>query len=175
MRNEYEIRGNTTAIFIDSSKYGNIETLISTSKLEEVKNFPNSWRAVKQGNSLYVISHTPRINGKRKNISLHRLIMGYPNGFFVDHINHDGLNNTNENLRIVTHAENGQNRKGAASNNKSGIRGVYLDKKTNKWRAHIMINKRGINLGSYDDIHDAEQAAVQARMKYLPFSNEIIG
>ena len=42
---------------------------------------------------------------------LHRLIMNCPDGYEIDHINHNRTDNRKCNLRIVTHAENMKNMK----------------------------------------------------------------
>jgi len=74
--------------------------------------------------------------GGRKNhktISMHRLIMDFPEGKEVDHINGNALDNRRNNLRIVTHAENCQN----SSKRKGNYKGVRLRKDRNKWIAQI--------------------------------------
>lgn len=43
---------------------------------------------------------------KGEHLYMHRLIMGEPHGFSVDHLDEDGLNNQRANLEIVTPAEN---------------------------------------------------------------------
>lgn len=58
-------------------------------------------------------------------ILLHRFIMEPLPGMVIDHIDGDTLNNRRENLRISTHKENGNNRRG----NKHG--GKENDCKTN--------------------------------------------
>jgi hypothetical protein len=47
--------------------------------------------------------------GFRKDIGMHRVIMNPPPKMFVDHIDHNGLNNQRSNLRIVTQRQNNQN------------------------------------------------------------------
>lgn len=44
-------------------------------------------------------------------VLLHRFLMNPPDGFEVDHINHDTLDNRRSNLRCVTHKENMRNGK----------------------------------------------------------------
>lgn len=59
-----------------------------------------------------------------RTIYMHRLIAGFPAGQFVDHRDHDTLNNTRDNLRIVTRSQNGANRSVAWS--AAGFLGVSL-------------------------------------------------
>lgn len=175
MKNDFEIRGDVTSVLINSPKHGKIETLISTCKLERAKEFKGTWYAVWDGvtNSFYINGHLPINQGKRKITDLHRWITNAPSGMVVDHRNHDTLDNTDENLRIVTHAQNQQNRKSAQSNNKSsGLRGVTWDKKLGRWRSYIRINGKQKHLGFFNDILEAERAAIESRKKYMPYSHE---
>lgn len=55
---------------------------------------------------------------------MHRMIMNAPPKMKVDHINFNTLDNQRGNLRVVTHSQNMQHRRGASSNSKTGIRGV---------------------------------------------------
>jgi len=52
-------------------------------------------------------------------------------------------------------------------NNKSGIKGVYWNKKQKKWIAHIGFKKEKIYLGSYVNKADAIQARKKAEEKYF--------
>lgn len=166
MRNTYEIRGRVTAIIINSRKYGRQETLISTDTFERIMEFPNSWyvKWSKCTNSFYVQANMVRENGKKSMVFLHRWITNAPNGMVVDHINHNTLDNTVDNLRVVTHLENARNRKGAQRNNKtSGIRGVSWHKKTKKWRVQISFNGRRITKGYFNELFAAERVAIELR------------
>jgi hypothetical protein len=57
--------------------------------------------------------------------SMHRTIMKEPEGLFVDHIDHNTLNNQKSNLRICTRQQNQRNR---VSHGKSKYLGVYIRK-----------------------------------------------
>ncbi|NDZ93318.1 HNH endonuclease [Streptomyces sp. SID6673] len=58
---------------------------------------------------------------------------------FVDHINGDKLDNRRENLRLVSKAQNGWNRK-PPRDNKSGYTGVHFDVCRSRWMAYINVN-----------------------------------
>lgn len=92
---------------------------------------------------------------------LHHLVYIYHKGplmkLIVDHIDGDKLNNTIENLRLVTTQQNTFNsspQKGKSSKYK----GVAWDKKRKKWRARIVISGKEIYLGRYDSEQDAKAA-----------------
>ncbi len=59
----------------------------------------------------YYLSRTSTIDGKKRTVSLHRLLMGEPKGMQVDHINGNTLDNRRSNLRVVTASENQKNGK----------------------------------------------------------------
>ena len=177
MKNDYEIRGEVTAIIINSPKYGRKEALISTNKIDKANEFPNSWHVIFSDTSqtFYVSGHTSKKGNKRRGlITLHRWLTNAPENMVVDHIDHDALNNTIQNLRIVTSANNLQNRKGATKSSKSGVRGVEWNSTQGKWRARFKINKKNFHCGYYDTIEEAEQVAKEAREKHMPYSQEAI-
>jgi len=102
--------------------------------------------------------------GRQRRIYLHRVILDAPAGVLVDHRNGDRSDNTRENIRTCTHAENMRNSK-VRKNNKLGIKGVYFDKHRNKFRAAIRLNTKRRSLGSYntaDEAKAAYDAAAQA-------------
>ncbi|OMF54823.1 hypothetical protein BK138_16230 [Paenibacillus rhizosphaerae] len=100
---------------------------------------------------------------------MHRLIMDVPEGKVIDHININGLDNREINLRIVTQAENSQNKK-AQKNSKTGIRGVSWNKAAKKWQAQYAINRKKVKVGYFDDIEDARRAVERARRERMPYS-----
>lgn len=156
MKNAYEIRGDITAIIINSRKYGRQEALISTNKLPRVMS-TSSWHVqwdVKCG-IFYSRTTIPIGRLKYKSVPLHRFLTDAPDEMQVDHIDHNGLNNTDENLRILTPSENQQNKIGARKGSKSGVSGVTWDKYYGRWFACITVNKKTIYLGRYTDVREA--------------------
>jgi len=104
----------------------------------------------------YAISDI-KINGKSKRKKMHRLIMGEPQGFEIDHIDRNTLNNQKNNLRIVTHSQNQMN-KIKQKNNTSGYKGVSWHKHIKKWQGQIGFNKKNYSLGYFENEDDAARA-----------------
>ena len=104
------------------------------------------------------------LNGK--SIFLHRYIMKCSDDMIVDHINHDVADNRKCNLRIVTISQNCMNRR-LATNNSSGVTGVYLNKSTKKWESYIKAKGDRICIGRFTNIDDAIKARKEAEEKYF--------
>ena len=81
-------------------------------------------------------------------------------GYSIDRIDVNG-NYTKENCRW---ANNHQQAANTRTNNK--IVGVHWDKKSNKWQASIMINKKSINLGFFINYDEAVAARKAGEIKY---------
>ena len=91
-------------------------------------------------------------------MSLHRFLLNVTDkNQFVDHINHDTLDNRKSNLRICSLQENSRNRK-KAKTNKSGYKGVVLYKQSGKWKAYTKVNMKSKHLGYYDTKEEAALA-----------------
>lgn len=102
---------------------------------------------------------------KKRNVSMHRLVMNYPKGLEVDHEFHDNFDCRKEFLRIVTPSQNQMNRR-THKNNTSGVKGVSWHKATEKWRVFISINKKCTELGYFDDFEEAVRVRKEAELKY---------
>ncbi|MBM4762741.1 HNH endonuclease [Bacillus sp. B15-48] len=175
MKNRYEIRGDVTVIFIDSKKYGKIETLINTDDLEKVKKFPNTWRVTYNEvvQNFYVQGRIYSYK-KEKTVPLHRWVMDPPDDLVVDHINFNTLDNRRENLRAVTHLFNIQRsnpnkpiprsnkaRKPKKPRERRGT-GVSWHKSKDKWIAYIQENGKQKYLGYFKNKEDALNAVEAA-------------
>lgn len=100
---------------------------------------------------------------KYKIIAMHRLIMDFPKGKDIDHINGDGLDNRRCNLRVLSRRQNQQNKRIKKT---SRYPGVCWDTWTNKWVVNLSINGKQTNLGRYDTEEKAFQVYREAVKKY---------
>lgn len=111
--------------------------------------------------SFYAMRNRGLKGGKRTTVLMHREIMGLETDDKrqVDHIDHDTLDNTRSNLRIVL----GQRQQSENQRNQSkhGI-GVYL-RRSGHFRCLVKVNGKKIHIGTYDT---AKQART-ARQKFL--------
>lgn len=87
----------------------------------------------------------------------------------IDHVSGDRADNRIENLRPVSHAENGKNKRKPSSNT-SGVVGVFWHKVHRKWLAKIMVNGRHKHLGLFGCFNDAVAArkAAEREMGFHP-------
>lgn len=108
-----------------------------------------------------------RKNNIRKRYLIHILLIKTFVGYYdkkyyaVDHIDRNTLNNNLDNLRIVSHRNNYNNKN---NQSKYGV-GVRFNK-NNKFNSEIQINKKYVYLGNF-------QTKEQAHSKYLEVKNQI--
>jgi hypothetical protein len=94
---------------------------------------------------------------------LHRLILGDKEGFFVDHIDGNKLDNRECNLRHVDRSQSQCNRR-TPKHNKTGVAGVFASR--HKWGATIAVSRKQIWLGTFSTFGEAVAARVSAVAKY---------
>ncbi|MBL7154178.1 MAG: HNH endonuclease [Phycisphaerae bacterium] len=100
-----------------------------------------------------------------KSIKMHRQITNAPPHLVVDHIDHNGRNNRNANLRLATFTQNCQNQR-RVSNKTSRYKGVYWNKRLKKWAAQITANKKTHHLGYHKTEEQAAKTYDAAARKY---------
>ena len=102
--------------------------------------------------------------GKYHVINLHRLVTGNIKGILVDHINHNKLDNSLANLRLVSPSQNGLNRSKISGQWTSMFKGVRL--RRGKYIARITHRRKEYHLGTFVDEKDAAMA-YDAKLKEL--------
>ena len=174
---KYSYRDRSNHIEIISNNYAEIylidknnevcgKALIDLEDIDKVKDI--KWhKSDLQRNTYYCISND------KKWRRLHRLILGVEDSnVFIDHINHNGLDNRKENLRICTNQQNMCNCV-IPKNNTSGCKGVQWSKDKNKWTVQVSVNNKTKYIGRFNNYDDAVKARKEAVKKYYgEFCNE---
>jgi AP2 domain len=113
--------------------------------------------------------------GKRGRVRMNRFILDVADpSVRVDHKNHDTLDNTRDNLRAATHAQNCRNRL-KNKNNSSGFKGVTFYKARNMWCARICVDYKSVFLGLFESAEEAGaayRAAAEAKHGEFAHSGE---
>ena len=121
---------------------------------------------------LWTASCTPAGYGKFRHggklVYSHRLSYSWtngeiPEGLYIDHRCHQRNCVRPDHLRLVTHAQNHQNRRGANSNNATGVRGVYWSRHARKFQALVKLSGKKYSAGYYDTLEEAEAAVIAKR------------
>jgi hypothetical protein len=125
------------------------------------------WTANKLGNNWYAVRNFEDFEGHMKGQFLHHFVVGQPlDGFEVDHIDGDGLNNQRLNLRTVTTSQNQQN---TYRHRNGRLVGCYLLKGRNltkPWKAQIRIAKnKQKHIGYFATELEAHEAYLAASEK----------
>ena len=107
-----------------------------------------------------------RLNGKT--VAAHRVSYVWSKGqveegLEIDHRCHNRACVNPEHLRPVTRKQNRENLRGPQANSTSGVLGVSWQSDRGKWRAKVGHQGRQINVGSFDDLADAEAAVIAKR------------
>ena len=150
----------------------NLWTIIDLDDFDKVINFPYTWYARFSPNNqcyyAFATVHVGIVDGKQKNkiVALHQFVLDTDE--FVDHIEHDTLDNRKSKLRIIDNKHNLRNRKGRNSNNKSGYRNVCFDKRENAWIVQLQIDGKCKRVGKFpeDQLEEAAKFAKEMREKY---------
>lgn len=122
------------------------------------------WHAVGRPAQFYA-ARTKRLDeGGPGVVLMHRVVMGLVKDevLFVDHANHDSLDNRRSNLRLCEHRINLANQR--SSSGSSRYKGVYYLKGPGTWRAEISVNKRKFCLGNHKTQESAGKAYDEAAL-----------
>ena len=127
-----------------------------------------NWHMVGDKGAFYAARNTGQRQGeKRIVVKMHREILAVPDGMFVDHINHNGLDNRKANLRPATQAQNARNRRKLhRSNFHSKYKGLTWYRREKRWAVRIMVDRNARFIGYFDNELDAARAYDQAAKEY---------
>jgi hypothetical protein len=126
------------------------------------------WHIVGARGTFYAVRNTGQQRGqKRIVVKMHREILKVPDGMFVDHINHNGLDNRRANLRPATQAQNARNRrKGHRDCYHSNYKGLTWYRREKRWGVRVMVDSKSKFIGYFENELDAAKAYDKAARKY---------
>ena len=107
------------------------------------------WRSFTRPNTTYA-----RTCNKGSTLLMHRLIMDAPPGTVVDHLDHNGLNNCRQNLRLCTQQQNLWNRKRRGKCPRSPYLGVAV-LPNGRYETRLRVDGRVAYLGTFTNERDA--------------------
>lgn len=139
---------------------GGYVVLVDDEDIKKVEGY--TWHVERHGRGaserLYVrCTLGKRPDGKRGHVYLHRLIADAQPDKNVDHINHNGLDNRRDNLRVCSHKQNHYNLRKRSGETASAYKGVSRTR-GGRWRAYIAPGGKQKHLGIYDSEEDAARA-----------------
>lgn len=143
--NEIRVKNDITEIDTYDA-FGNVNNtfLIDTEDIPILNLGVLKWKSnLKHGKNYYLYTQSQGYN-----TYFHRLVMGLPNQT-VDHINRNTLDNRKCNLRIASKAEQNRNI------DRGNIKGIYCDKRYNKYFSSISKNKKSYHSRSFNSYEEA--------------------
>jgi hypothetical protein len=128
-----------------------------------IKLINRSWQAHKSPDKkTWYARRTDRIDGVKVTIQMHQLIADWmglivPFGYVLDHIDRDGLNNREENIRVVTYSQScaNQTRRYNTKNKYIGVDYIEI------YHCKVRIQHDGIQENI--DVYDTEENAARVR------------
>ena len=99
-------------------------------------------------------------------IYMHRLILDVDKKIYIDHVNRDGLDNRESNLRIATRSQNAMNTN-KRNYGSSKYKGVGWSSERGKWRAVICKDGLRKHLGYFSVEEDAASAYDEAAIEWF--------
>ncbi len=114
------------------------------------------WQAEIKSNTVYA----KRTASDRTNMYMHRYILDAKPGKFVDHLDGNGLNNTKNNIRVLSHSANCAKRK------TKGIFSGVKKRASGRYRVQIARNGHTKDLGTYDTAEEAIEVRKIAEIEW---------
>lgn len=157
--NEYKDCGEYCEMFVNSRKHGTVKFKLDHDDVEKCKRFTWHVTYVRSMDNFY--ADTKWTKPKISRVSMHRYIMGNPEGYMIDHINMDSTDNRKSNLRITDNSGNRANILKPNKNNKLGVQNVHYRK------GAFVVSMNCKYIGRYQTLEEAEAVANSLRKEAM--------
>jgi hypothetical protein len=171
--NEYIVKDDCAVIYIKNQKGETYESYIDIDDLDKLIKLNYSWHLFwSTTTKSYYVKTTERYveeSGRKysRTIYLHRYLLNAPEELYIDHLNHNTLDNRKSNLKIVTNIENHENRRFRPNiNSSTGVKNVTYAKREKKYIVQFWVNGSNLRIGKFDNLEDAKKLAEENYQKY---------
>ncbi len=154
-------------LFLHSKKHGDHEILYDDEDEQIISQHVWHIKKYYRNRNLFYAETAIYTSEKTVSLFLHRLILNITNSkIFIDHRDHNGLNNQKDNLRVCTGVENRRNSRKTTLPKSSQYKGVSWHKQQKHWYARITINNKKEHLGYFNTEEEAALAYNNASEKH---------
>ncbi len=152
----------TMEVEIISPKYGKHIMFISEIDYEVIKCHVLGIRKGKR--TFYATAY---VKEAKRSIKIHKLIMKEWSGKIIDHIDHNGLNNMRDNLRVATSKQNSRNAV-MPKNNTTGFKGVRRrSQREGLYVVMIEVDGKAVYGGCFKNIYKAANKYNELAIKHF--------
>lgn len=154
-------------ISVTSKKLGRHDILVDDQDFDLVSKYNWHINKVRDSDLMYAKTNVYNYTTKKsKGISMHRLILGFPDKV-VDHKNNNGLDNRRSNIRTCEQNQNAANQKLIQTNNTTGFRGIVFEPKKKLYRVQIGYKYKRIRGGRFKSIIAAAKKYNDLAIQYF--------
>jgi hypothetical protein len=169
--NKYEVLEDYAIIYLPKKTGEIFKCIVDKEDMKRLLELGSHWHTIydKVLDQYYAKTNTGYHdeNGKYKQrtIYMHKLLLNYKgNVRYIDHINHNTLDNRKHNLIIVSQKLNAKNRLAANKNTTTGYRNVSFVR--GRYIVQLQIDGKNTILGKFKTPEEANICAIEMRKTY---------
>lgn len=172
--NEYKICDTYAIIYLLKQTCEIFECLVDLDDLDRLIKYNRCWHTTYDPvlEQYYAKTNESYYNEfgkyKQRMLYMHKFILDYKgNKKYIDHKNHNTLDNRKDNLIIISQKSNSKNRLGANKNSKTGVRNVSWSNRDNCYLVQFQVEGKNTCFGKFkkNEFDSAVKMAEEFREK----------